>query len=641
MGNILNNNDVFFKFRINNDEYWDFSLSNDVTYNEEDSDNCTIAYIDTTNSDCVWFDTLQSVEDYKWDCAITDDIKLTYIGCVGVDNGFISYEKDRISNEMFYNMFFNSSYSLSKDDYRLKLYKVKGNNQIYDYTSDIVEHDGMTVTRLNGGFYQGFFKLKGYDYEILPTNVDDGWTFTMTLKKSNLMKNGYTLNDEYPDNKGIFLYIGTRAENKWWVKYDVDTDFDSRCGSYSNGEYFSDTYSSEPDVNTNYLVPAESCGVYGYDDYFSDSYIGDENSTCGNCGNNISPIGDDYLLTHPEFLSTYQDNSIWYNRDGGILVNNEQITSTSYGISNRKCGCVKRMDKSSIDNEYFNGEYRDCNMYATDEYINKEKYIDAEETPYSYGNIPFNQPNVMEIETDNKFIIFDRTEEGYNIENWNDGDTMILSQVKKPDIGNYFTLFDRTKDGYDINSIEKLIEENNKKYNVLSDIYRNALAFQIRDNGSIGYKYLVKDCNSNDETYKIESEYSADGAFTDEEWHTISVKVMSIKNAITNVDSTMRIIMYVDGKLKLTSKELPMLNLKALDDLEEKQQGVPYNISIGGGTQGLCDVVYTDFLKTPTHILPLEKEFAGTFVGYVKSFTMYNCQLSFSQIKNVTVLKKL
>ena len=31
-----------------------------------------------------------------------------------------------------------------------------------------------------------------------------------------------TLNDKYPNNKGIFFYIGTRAENKWIYLYDKD-----------------------------------------------------------------------------------------------------------------------------------------------------------------------------------------------------------------------------------------------------------------------------------------------------------------------------------------------------------------------------------------------------------------------------------
>ena len=95
----------------------------------------------------------------------------------------------------------------------------------------------------------------------------------------------------------------------------------------------------------------------------------------------------------------------------------------------------------------------------------------------------------------------------------------------------------------------------------------------------------------------------------------------------------MRIAFYSDGKLCLLSKELPLLQLKQLNDLKDKQIGVPFNISLGGGTQGLCDVIYLNYRKIPEYILPLEKEFAGTFIGFLKSFKMYNCILRIDEIR--------
>jgi hypothetical protein len=35
---------------------------------------------------------------------------------------------------------------------------------------------------LYGGFYQGFYELFGYDYQILPERYPKGWTVEMTLK---------------------------------------------------------------------------------------------------------------------------------------------------------------------------------------------------------------------------------------------------------------------------------------------------------------------------------------------------------------------------------------------------------------------------------------------------------------------------
>lgn len=75
-----------------------------------------------------------------------------------------------------------------------------------------------------------------------------------------------------------------------------------------------------------------------------------------------------------------------------------------------------------------------------------------------------------------------------------------------------------------------------------------------------------------------------------------------------------------------------MIDLRALNDLYDKQQSVPFNISLGGGTQGLCDVIYLNYRKIPEYVLPLEKEFAGSFVGYFASFKMYNCSLNLNEI---------
>ena len=74
--------------------------------------------------------------------------------------------------------------------------------------------------------------------------------------------------------------------------------------------------------------------------------------------------------------------------------------------------------------------------------------------------------------------------------------------------------------------------------------------------------------------------------------------------------------------------------------MDSKQEGVPFNISLGGGTQGLCDVVYYDFGHTPTDILPLEKNFAGSFIGYIKSFKFYDCLLTFSEIQQNTAFEQ-
>ena len=65
----------------------------------------------------------------------------------------------------------------------------------------------------------------GFDYEILPERISKGWTVEMILRPR--LYNEYTplntettLNEIYPQNKNIFFYLGTRAENKFYHHAD-------------------------------------------------------------------------------------------------------------------------------------------------------------------------------------------------------------------------------------------------------------------------------------------------------------------------------------------------------------------------------------------------------------------------------------
>ena len=79
-----------------------------------------------------------------------------------------------------------------------------------------------------------------YNYEILPQRLGgmggelksclDGWTATFWLNKSSTSCTGNTLNNLYPDNKGFFFYMGTRAENKFWNLFSGETGYTTSSG---------------------------------------------------------------------------------------------------------------------------------------------------------------------------------------------------------------------------------------------------------------------------------------------------------------------------------------------------------------------------------------------------------------------------
>jgi hypothetical protein len=555
MTNIYNHNRNVFDFFVTRKNFWDFQLSVNQHY----------ALPEINDSNCVWWDKLYSKNDYTWSDAINNGVTLENFGLTGVDNGYITFDKTKISNEEFLKIFLNTPYNAQKDDLRLTLCKVNGNNQIYDYSNDIVEVDGKLAAKLNGGFYQGIMHINE-DYQILPLTLDNsGWNFELVLKKEDFTNSDTTINDTHSDNKGMFFYIGTRAENKWIANYTATTDVEQSCNHY-----------------------------------FGDDYVSDD----------------------------YKKNSSYTNTYVKDIVN-DNSDRTNF-----------------IKDNYVKGDYAKfsddlANAYVQDEYIKKETEIQKSDVVTSDG-YDVSQPNIVEIKTDNKFITFNRTKEGFDINNFDEDAEVILTDIKESrNIPNYFTLFSRTKDGYDINSIDELRNTENKKYNFLQDLYRNALGFQIKDDGSIGYKYLVKDCDSEEENYKIESEFSKVNIIKDDTWQVVNIMIQGkdtkkvTKNGkcygTNKFSDKMTIKIYVNGKLVLKSKELPMINLKKLNDLDSRQEGVPFNISIGGGTQGLCDAIYENFREVPENLLPIEKEFCGSFIGYLKSFKFYSCPLKINE----------
>jgi len=70
-----------------------------------------------------------------------------------------------------------------------------------------------------------------------------------------------------------------------------------------------------------------------------------------------------------------------------------------------------------------------------------------------------------------------------------------------------------------------------------------------------------------------------------------------------------------------------------LDTEVKYQESVPFNISFGGGTQGLFDAVYLDPTKRVNGII--EKFFAGTFEGGVRFIEMYSIPLYIVEIRDI------
>jgi len=154
------------------------------------------------------------------------------VGLVGTDNGLYT---EMSGETLYYSMGIRNDYKFHPHYYdrRFKMHPVTGytslpnqvfsgrpKNVIYNIDSEYSDFVGY-YEELYGGFYQGFYKLFGFDYEVFPERVNKGWTVETLIRPRNIdqhsILSGQTyLNNIYSGNSGTFFYFGTRAENKYY-----------------------------------------------------------------------------------------------------------------------------------------------------------------------------------------------------------------------------------------------------------------------------------------------------------------------------------------------------------------------------------------------------------------------------------------
>lgn len=525
MANIINNNFNFYKLKPYRGDYWDLTLNKDMrqcaqkTFQKVYDDNL-IAYFDLSNNSLFDGVFVNCLDEYKWKEAYSTDYVLENIGYTGFDNGLLYFERDKIRNDEFLKLYSESKYNINSNDEKLKLHFVTGCTKQYSYDYEI-EDDSV---KLNGGFLQGFFKTEYDKYGVLPSLFRNGESinFEFVLKPNEMKRESLPrMNDVYPRNNGLFLYLGVRSENKWIYMYDKISN------ELSYDEYIDD---SDIDV-TKYKI---------------DAFINFENDE-----ESCYVFGEEYLENEIDISDfIYQTN-----------------------------------DKSFTLGKY--EEYDDYN---------------------------------------NPFLLFNRTCDGFNITNkTKDSYIRYVNLKTKKKNENLFLTMNRTETGSTLISINKQLDEI-EEYDIYADLYENALAFRITEDGKIGYRYLIKNCNLPNKMEIVEG-YSQINMVKYNEWNHIVVN-------LNFIEDKMFFKFYTNGHLIFISKLLPKLNLRQLNEIYEKQETVPFNISVGGGTQGLIETILPNYMINPYRTYPLEENFGGSFIGYIKTFRIYLGRMSYDEILN-------
>lgn len=171
------------------------------------------------------------------------------------------------------------------------------------------------------------------------------------------------------------------------------------------------------------------------------------------------------------------------------------------------------------------------------------------------------------------------------------------------------------------------------------ELSENALGFRITPEGKIGYRKMTVtgDCFNNE--FKItgttmEESYSEPILTTSGSgWSHIVVTYTQG----TNVKNTLPagvLRFWLNGRVVHRIDDFVGLQLRALDEKSDKQLGVPFNISWGGGTQGLLESQTFGGPDPQDGGLTLETNFAGTFNGELSQLRFYEKPLNVLEVRH-------
>lgn len=506
-------------------------------------------------------------------------LELCDVGLTGIDNGLtlnMSGETIEITNGLYTNTL--DKFNRFKYDRRFKLHPITGsttsetrlwNDNSYDYT---LQYDtyGDSVgyfAKLQGGFFQGFYKLSGFDYEVFPERVDWGWTTEFLLRYRWIGETNVGLNFRYPENKGTFFYMGARAENKFYHYADG-----SPTGFTSYTRVTSGLTCMETCACSSSAVTASTCiSVY--------QESGGTSSSCSCSCSCDCPTYAEYPEKDPLYDAVSNALSFRLSGDTG----NPKLCVKVYRITG------------------------DCEVSGT-----------------CVTGLTFNTGTSVTEWCSTKGIFDDCKDTQYiNQEHWVQINAVFQRNLFLEDCDLFF------KGGLST---------------IVDEIYTASTA-----NNSIS---LIKPPLTHD---------------TDSE---------PAKTNIVNFDKKWfdegkyrkgTLKFYVNGKLFLKIDDFEEIIPRLLNVEKEKQIGVSYNISIGGGTQGLHDnltfsggcadsltgmtyqqdpeCLTTETLSNTiysglTTDIVLEELFGGSFIGDISAFRMYTEPLNAAQIRhNFKILK--
>jgi hypothetical protein len=557
MGNFTNKK---LDLKLTNSEYYDYYLVNpEIILNGSLA--CFAVYYDFNNSET--FNNSNSIDRIyslnTWSGATNTGHTFDTFGLTGLDNGTLVYNKDSgdTKNLKLVNILTGSTLTIPSGDNRLILNRVTGSTQQFIYPIDLVSNPlpiGDAI-KFCGGFYQGYYKIDNSTYQVLPDRVNKGWVADFYLKREDNCsgETGTILNDIYPNNKGFFFYLGTRAENKFWNIFEGNNtgctiNCESPIGCLDNITQFC-TETKETEIQ---LFDEKS----GYNIYLNPPLL------------DIKEISNQFLI---------------YGR-------------ANRPTSNRCGGCGQPLD---------NPEY-------------------GKETVCSFTGGTITVADYLRKKTDNRnqFLIYGRANRPTSNRCGGCGRPKDDDDYGKETVCSY-------------SGDSELVLELDKNL----DVYDNAIGFRITDDGRVGYRTLKYYCSGGTTGVTVDEQYSKPNTVLENTWSRITIRFVYDKFYNDEELKCLpkrkgKLMFYVDCKLKAIFKDVDEFVTRRLNDYHGKQVGVPFNISIGGGSQGLIESMTFDGQDNEDLGLLIEQNFAGSFIGQISEFRLSLCDINWVEISS-------
>jgi hypothetical protein len=601
------------------------------------------------------------------------------IGLTGIDNGLVT----KMSGETIY--FTNGLYddSLKFDrlhfDRRLKMFQVTGYTETNHRFSgipkttlyEVVSKTDPTFGKyheLYGGFYQGFYKLFGYDYDIFPERMNKGWSVEMVIKPRLVDQyfpdpDETTLNEIYPENKNIFFYFGTRAENKFYHHADgspncftgytrvtsglTKVETCGCCNTYTNNSrciyvYPPRSVDNKHDYHLNY-----GCNLCN-GDY-------EKKLTCGcNCGEEPCAICGWECQTHicPTVFVTPTPTPTPTVEQGCYCTPTPTPSFTPTKTA-ENCllppVCTPSCTGCNTCNDCL--DCYDClncpptGFTSIEDTCEKDPLFDSLSNAFSLKLC--GDPKNPKIGVKVLKITGDCQTSGTCVTGQTYVTGYTISEYCSPN-GIYDYCADKCSPFFDV---EKWFT-----INVVWSRYTYLDTCDLKYRGGLDdiTKREYLDSLAND-TIKLITVPITSGKKEPEMIELVNLNQKWLDDKKYRMG---RLRIYVNGKPFYTIEDFEEIIPRALNTDKERQLGVPFNISWGGGTQGLHENLtfssttypYNNYIQDPelfpenilsgttfagmkTNIL-LEQNFGGTFEGGISQFRMYVTPLSSAEVKH-------